>query len=70
MSVTIVFVQVMMGFFYYIRSVALIEDLAFNEEEKFEKMQDFYSVADKKYSLVRIILGASISLLFYKLCKI
>lgn len=52
-SVTIVFAQVMMGFFYYIRSVALIEDLNISEEHKFTDPQDFYSTADKMYSLVR-----------------
>lgn len=43
-----------MGFFYYIRSVALIEDLNIPEEHKFTDPQDFYSYADKMYSLVRI----------------
>jgi len=52
-SVTIIFAQVLMGFFYYIRSVALIEDLNIPEEHKFIDSQDFYSTADKMYSLVR-----------------
>lgn len=40
-----------MGFFYYIRSVALIEDLTFGEE-LVKDVQEFYTDADKKYSLV------------------
>jgi len=52
-TVTTVFSQVLMGFFYYIRSVALIEDLNISEEHKFTDPQDFYSTADKMYSLVR-----------------
>ncbi|CAH1736386.1 ribonuclease kappa-B [Aphis gossypii] len=42
---------VLMGFFYYIRSVALIEDLNIPEEHKFTDQQEFYSYADKMYSL-------------------
>lgn len=42
----------MMGFFYYIRSVALIEDLNIDEEHVFKDPQEFYSEADKMYSLV------------------
>lgn len=49
-----VFKQVLMGFFYYIRSVALIEDLNISEEHTFKNSQEFYSTADKMYSLVRI----------------
>lgn len=40
-----------MGFFYYIRSVALIEDLTFSEE-LVKNVKEFYTEADKKYSLV------------------
>jgi len=42
---------VLMGFFYYIRSVALVEDLNIGEEHDFKSAQDFYSEADKMYSL-------------------
>lgn len=41
-----------MGFFYYIHSVALIEDLNLDEETKFATAAEFYSEADKMYSLV------------------
>lgn len=42
----------MMGFFYHIHAVALVEDLNFNEEHKFTDPNEFYSEADKLYSLV------------------
>lgn len=48
-----IFMKVLMGFFYYIRSVALIEDLNIGEEHEFHNAQEFYSEADKMYSLVR-----------------
>lgn len=43
-----------MGFFYYIKSVALIEDLNIEEDDHNPIMtaDDFYSLADKKYALV------------------
>ncbi|VVC29938.1 Hypothetical protein CINCED_3A006404 [Cinara cedri] len=41
---------VAMGFFYYIRSVALIEDLNLGEE-LVTNVKEFYTLADKKYSL-------------------
>jgi hypothetical protein len=47
-----IFKQVLMGFFYYIRSVALIEDLNIGEDHIFKNSQEFYSTADKMYSLV------------------
>ncbi|XP_044735394.1 ribonuclease kappa-like [Chrysoperla carnea] len=39
---------VLMGLFYYVKSVALIEDLGI--EEKFENINDFYAEADKRYT--------------------
>ncbi|XP_050425250.1 ribonuclease kappa [Adelges cooleyi] len=42
---------VLMGFFYYIRSVALIEDLKMEEGELVKSAEEFYSTADKMYSL-------------------
>ncbi|XP_050521819.1 ribonuclease kappa-B [Daktulosphaira vitifoliae] len=42
---------VLMGFFYYIHSVALIDDLNISEEHKFKNPAEFYSAADKLYYL-------------------
>lgn len=39
-----------MGVFYYIHSVALVEDLAL--EEHYHTPQDFYAAVDKAYSQV------------------
>lgn len=40
-----------MGVFYYVHSVALIEDLPIAEDE-FENMKEFYSAATNSYSQV------------------
>lgn len=42
--------QVLMGVFYYIHSVALIEDLPL--EEHYHTPGDFYAAADRAYSQV------------------
>ncbi|XP_063241444.1 ribonuclease kappa-like [Bacillus rossius redtenbacheri] len=41
---------VLMGIFYYVRSVALAEDLPGLEEEHFHTINDFYAKADLGYT--------------------
>lgn len=53
--------QVFMGIFYYIKSVALAEDLPL--KESYEKLDDFYRDADRGYNLVSLVL---LILLLYK----
>lgn len=43
-----------MGIFYYIKSVALAEDLPL--KESYDKIDDFYRDADRGYNLVSIVL--------------
>ena len=43
-----------MGIFYYVRSVALVEDLPL-EEENITNAEDFYAEADRGYSQVILL---------------
>lgn len=49
------FFKVLMGVFYYIHSVALIEDLPLDEH--YDTPADFYAAADVAYSQVSFGLG-------------
>lgn len=51
--------QVLMGVFYYIHSVALVEDLPL--EEHYRSVEEFYTAADRAYQQVRKV--ASVKLL-------
>lgn len=44
--------QVLMGIFYYVRSVALVEDLPMGEAEEIKDINEFYAQADRGYSQV------------------
>lgn len=44
--------QVLMGIFYYIKSVALIEDLPIEETHVFNSVTEFYTEADRGYTQV------------------
>lgn len=44
-----------MGIFYHMKSVALAEDLPGIHEMQFKSLEEFYSEADKGYSLVSVI---------------
>lgn len=41
-----------MGIFYYVRSVALAEDLPLEEMENIDKLNDFYADVDAAYTRV------------------
>jgi hypothetical protein len=41
--------QVLMGIFYYVKSIALSEDLPGVEEGGFESPEEFYKIADRGY---------------------
>lgn len=41
-----------MGIFYFVKSVALIEDLPIDEEHTFASVEDFYAEADRGYTQV------------------
>lgn len=43
-----------MGLFYYMRSVALVEDLAL--EEHYHTPEEFYSEADRLYQQVLLVM--------------
>lgn len=55
-----------MGVFYYVKSIALSEDLPGVEEGGFESPQEFYKIADRGYEQVCIC----VDLLFFflKIC--
>jgi hypothetical protein len=46
--------QVLMGIFYYVKSIALSEDLPGVEEGGFESPEEFYKIADRGYVQVCI----------------
>jgi hypothetical protein len=46
--------QVLMGIFYYVKSIALAEDLPGVEEGGFESPEEFYKIADRGYVQVCI----------------
>ncbi|KAJ9595696.1 hypothetical protein L9F63_013109 [Diploptera punctata] len=49
-SVWGIFQLVLMGIFYYVRSIALAEDLpGVESEEGFKNAKDFYDIADRGY---------------------
>jgi len=48
-SVWGIFQLVLMGIFYYVRSIALSEDLPGVEEGGFKSADDFYDIADRGY---------------------
>lgn len=41
-----------MGIFYFVKSVALIEDLPIDEEHVFGTVEEFYAEADRGYTQV------------------
>lgn len=45
--------QTLMGVFYYIRAVALLEDLPFDEKNPPHSIEDFVIEVEKGYTLVR-----------------
>ncbi|XP_076178227.1 ribonuclease kappa [Ptiloglossa arizonensis] len=47
LSVWGIFQLLLMGIFFYVKSVALVEDLSLLEH--FEKLEDFYAEADRGY---------------------
>ncbi|KAK1136112.1 hypothetical protein K0M31_000680 [Melipona bicolor] len=49
LSVWGIFQLLLMGIFFYTKSVALVEDLPIEEEENFSKATDFYAAADRGY---------------------
>ncbi|KOX70789.1 Ribonuclease kappa [Melipona quadrifasciata] len=49
LSVWGIFQLLLMGIFFYTKSVALVEDLPIEEEETFSKATDFYAAADRGY---------------------
>jgi hypothetical protein len=49
-----------MGIFYYVKSIALSEDLPGVEEGGFESPQQFYSIADRGYVQVCICVNYSL----------
>jgi hypothetical protein len=51
-----------MGIFYYVRSVALSEDLPGVEEGSFESPEEFYKIADRGYVQVCICVDLLICL--------
>jgi hypothetical protein len=52
--INIFILQVLMGIFYYVKSIALSEDLPGVEEGGFEKPEEFYKIADRGYVQVCI----------------
>jgi len=54
--------QVLMGIFYYVRSIALSEDLPGVEEGGFKSADDFYEIADRGYLQVCICVDLLICL--------
>ncbi|KAL6430181.1 ribonuclease kappa [Cataglyphis hispanica] len=49
LSVWGIFQLLLMGVFFYVRSVALVEDLPL-ETEKFTSLENFYDVVDRGYT--------------------
>ncbi|KAM0736720.1 Ribonuclease kappa [Formica fusca] len=50
LSVWGIFQLLLMGVFFYVRSVALVEDLPMGEETVFTSLDNFYDVMDRGYT--------------------
>ncbi|XP_029677116.1 ribonuclease kappa [Formica exsecta] len=50
LSVWGIFQLLLMGVFFYVRSVALVEDLPLGEETVFTSLDNFYDVMDRGYT--------------------
>jgi hypothetical protein len=60
--------QVLMGIFYYVKSIALSEDLPGVEEGGFESPEEFYKIADRGYVQVCIYVYLFVLALSQKRC--
>ncbi|XP_070150156.1 ribonuclease kappa [Polyergus mexicanus] len=50
LSVWGIFQLLLMGVFFYVRSVALVEDLPLGEDTNFTSLENFYDVVDRGYT--------------------
>ncbi|XP_011867012.1 PREDICTED: ribonuclease kappa-B [Vollenhovia emeryi] len=50
LSVWGIFQLLFMGIFFYVRSVALVEDLPLGEKANFTSLEEFYKIVDRGYT--------------------